>query len=428
MGGGTWVVWVHGHRPEAGGAADVAALPGLELAAILDKGVVFRVADTTGAGISLAETLLGGARPLALSGFGLWIDEDRRRLIYVRDGCGEDDATAPFFLDVYPADAADLHGGRQAWGFDAIVFGLQQHGFAEGGRCVAYRDLPDYAAIAIRTGQRPRRGGRADGAETWSVRVPFGTAEPAAALDVEALRGRAAPLVSGAPFEVYRDGGRLVYVREACAAADVGARFFLHVVPADPADLPEDRRANGFANLDFTAREHDYGFEEGGRCIVARTLPDYRIASIRTGQRTRGGAALWDVRAVLARTVAAEAAAALDVEALRGRAAPLGTGAPFEVYRDGRRLVYVREDCAAGDAVAPFFLHVVPRDPAVLPEERRESGFDNLDFAFGEAGALEDGRCVAVRDLPAYGIASIRTGQWTGGEGQLWRVEAAFAE
>ena len=82
----------------------------------------------------------------------------------------------------------------------------------------------------------------------------------------------------------------------------------------------------------------------------------------------------------------------------------------------------------SGPPVAPFFLHVVPLGPTVLPEERRESGFDNLDFAFGEAGALEDGRCVAVRDLAAYGIASTRTGQWVGGEGQLWRVEAAFAE
>ena len=129
--------------------------------------------------------------------------------------------------------------------------------------------------------------------------------------------------------------------------------------------------------------------------------------------------------AVLARTAAAESAAALDLGALRARAERLGAGA-FEVWRDGRRLVYVREGCAEPDAAAPFFLHVRPSDPADLPEERRGSGFANLDFPFAEAGAIEGGRCVAVRELPPYPIASIRTGQWTRGEGEAWSVEAAF--
>ena len=73
--------------------------------------------------------------------------------------------------------------------------------------------------------------------------------------------------------------------------------------------------------------------------------------------------------------------------------------------------------------------HVVPRDPADLPEDRRGSGFGNLDFASGEAGALEDGRGVAARGLPRvpdrldppHGPVGAR-------EGELWAVEAAFAE
>ena len=121
------------------------------------------------------------------------------------------------------------------------------------------------------------------------------------------------------------------------------------------------------------------------------------------------------------------AAAAIDIGALRARAEPLAA-APFEVHRDGGRLVYVREACAPSDVEARFFLHAVPRDPGDLPPNRRGNGFVNLDFWFDEAGAAADGRCVAARDLPAYRIASIRTGQWTRGEGELWAVEASFGE
>ena len=38
---------------------------------------------------------------------------------------------------------------------------------------------------------------------------------------------------------------------------------------------------------------------------------------------------------------------------------------------------------------------------------------------------VADPDCVAVRELPRYPIASIRTGQWTRGEGEAWSVEAA---
>ena len=211
-------------------------------------------------------------------------------------------------------------------------------------------------------------------------------------------------------------------MREPCVAADVTPRFFLHVRPSDPADLPEDRRGSGFGNLDF--HFHGHGVIEGGRCVAVRELPRYPIASIRTGQAGGGGAPGWEAAAVLARTAAAESAAALDLGALRAWAERLGAGA-FEVWRDGRRLVYVREPCVAADVTPRFFLHVRPSDPADLPEDRRGSGFGNLDFHFHGHGVIEGGRCVAVRELPRYPIASIRTGQWTRGEGEAWSVEAA---
>ncbi len=90
----------------------------------------------------------------------------------------------------------------------------------------------------------------------------------------------------------------------------------------------------------------------------------------------------------------------------------------FDVYRLGKRLMYFRQPCRPDDNDARFFLHVVPVDERDLPGGRRRYGFDNLDFRMKECiGGGE--RCTAVRRLPDYPIAEIRTGQFTG-ESRLW--------
>lgn len=96
----------------------------------------------------------------------------------------------------------------------------------------------------------------------------------------------------------------------------------------------------------------------------------------------------------------------------------------YDVYlRDGKWLVYRRRSCAEEDTRALFFLHTVPVDPLVLPEERNAAGYDNLDFSFAEYGTvMSDGSCVAQGWLPAYDIGRIRTGQY-GASGRLWGVE-----
>ena len=89
-------------------------------------------------------------------------------------------------------------------------------------------------------------------------------------------------------------------------------------------------------------------------------------------------------------------------------------------------LRYVREPCAPADARRRFFLHLVPDAVSTLPVTRSRRGFDNLDFDFGEHGALFDGVCVAMLTLPDYAIARIRTGQFDADTGApAWRVEFA---
>ena len=127
---------------------------------------------------------------------------------------------------------------------------------------------------------------------------------------------------------------------------------------------------------------------------------------------------------------AARPALALD-EAARPQSEPLLViDADFQVYRRGRHwLVYGKDACTAEDRAARFFLHIVPVDPADLPADRREYGFDNRDFQFGRSnGGGIKGRCVMERRLPSYAIAAIRTGQYVAGGDTLWSAEYRFEE
>ena len=124
-----------------------------------------------------------------------------------------------------------------------------------------------------------------------------------------------------------------------------------------------------------------------------------------------------------------------DLQAFASDYGRLAANSEFDVYAapasdslisGGRRtLAYVREPCAEEDVSARFFLHLNPVDRNDLPEERREFGFDNLNFAFAHWGSWRDGRCIAVHPLPDYPIDSVATGQFTE-RGEVWIAKFAL--
>ena len=111
-------------------------------------------------------------------------------------------------------------------------------------------------------------------------------------------------LVARAHFDVYLHDGWLALVREGCAPADFEARFFLHVVPVQPRDLPPERWRLRFTNHDFSRPF------EAPACTAWQRLPSYPMERLRIGQFVRGGAEqfaagdrflnLWEVEVVLA--------------------------------------------------------------------------------------------------------------------------------
>ena len=99
---------------------------------------------------------------------------------------------------------------------------------------------------------------------------------------VEQLIQQASEHVSRAGWTVYRTGRTLIYRKEPCAPADVQAPFVLHVVPADPADLPPHRQQYGSETLDFYFDQYGERFDD--HCIAVAPLPDYAIDRIYIGQ------------------------------------------------------------------------------------------------------------------------------------------------
>ena len=233
-------------------------------------------------------------------------------------------------------------------------------------------------------------------------------------------------LLARSDFDIYIHNGALRYLKENCepllANANYRTKAFLHIFPADRADLLVDRREHGFENRDFYIFDQPIAFFDG-KCILKQSLPNHLIARIRTGQLAKGEM-IWRADIDMAAHAAAQA---LYESIAAGDYGQLVARADFDVYLRGSGLAYVKETCEAGDTDARFFLHIIPADPADLPADGRERGFENMDFLFADHGARAGDKCVATLDLPDYAIERIRTGQFVSGEGRLWGVEFPVA-
>ena len=224
-------------------------------------------------------------------------------------------------------------------------------------------------------------------------------------------------LLARSDFDIYIHKGKLHYLNGDCSPPESNANFmkiFLHFFPANPADLPADRREFGFENRDSG---HLVFFD--GKCLNRQFLPDYPIARIRTGQSVKGEV-IWRADIDMAAHAAAQA---LYESVVAGDYGQPVARSDFDVYLRGDVLAYLKENCAAGDTDARFFLHIIPADSSDLPAGWRERGFENRDFGFTDHGAYAGDKCVAERELPGYAIERIRTGQFVSGEGRVWSVE-----
>ena len=229
----------------------------------------------------------------------------------------------------------------------------------------------------------------------------------------------ATPPVIRSAWNVHWDGGTLTYLKARCEDADMEGRFVLLVTSADGLPAGTDTWSDKSGLLLRNLQRFD------DRCMMRIPLTNPR--SVRTAfhpHRNERGARVW------------RATFRLDRDALRaaGRAAfgtawakPSPSVEGFRVRPYGNALVYVRAPCdLADDVEARFFLHATPVAAAAPPPARRQAGFENLDFDFGEHGAVVDGACVAEVPLPDHPVTDIRTGQFAAGA-EIWSARLAIA-
>ena len=91
-------------------------------------------------------------------------------------------------------------------------------------------------------------------------------------------------------YDIYLNENSLIYHKQPCAEEDAQARFYLHIYPVHPRDLPANRRQRGFDN------SQNFRFPDAGKishdsCIAIASLPPYPIHGIHTGQFA--GTQLW---------------------------------------------------------------------------------------------------------------------------------------
>ena len=307
-----------------------------------------------------------------------------------------------FGLRTTPLDLSVLSPLERRKGFEDRGFWLVQRGAFFDGKCVASIPLPGYPMERIDFNWSPELLSDGDAREAvrraWEAGLPLARA------------------AQRSGYDVYLGGEELVYVNDSCDPTETERSFHLNAFPERPSDLPNSRRKHGFERFHFEFYRN--GALVDGDCIALFPLPDYSVAGIQTGQRAEDGSDLWHAEFLInpARRWADASAGASGKPVAQDM---------FNVYLANRALVYLKDPCERRDANARFFLHIFPERVGDLPDERREHGFDNLDFAFFPNGALFEGKCAAQVPLPEYAIASIRTGQFVRGGNEVWRTEFA---
>lgn len=224
-------------------------------------------------------------KPLVQGDFDVYLTKDKK-LVYTSDRCDENETRSTFLgipisLFVYPTDINELSDSEQDYEFNQ--FNYIDRYIIDTKRNVMILDLPDYDIANIRTGQYTDEG------QIWGGRFFY----PDSAIDADLRRQIDQRLASGklitrGRFDIHiTNDNRLIYIRKPCHNPDISDDFFLHVIPVDPKDLPEHRRQYEFDGLDFVFFDH--GFIDEQRCAAIIDLPDYNIASLRTGQYTDQG-------------------------------------------------------------------------------------------------------------------------------------------
>ena len=222
--------------------------------------------------------------PILRAHFDLYLREND--ITYVKNPCSLSDTQAKFFLHITPHDVQDLPDRRKPYGFDNLDFPFYDHGVRFNGKCIVSVDRPEYEIERIVTGQF----------SLWKDEILLQVYE-LSAQETDAYNQEYESIVAHDPvlrahFDLYLRENNITYVKYPCSLTDTQAKFFLHIIPHDVQDLPNDRKPHGFDNLDFSFYDHGLHFD--GKCMATVGRPEYRIKHIKTGQFLPDEGKVWE--------------------------------------------------------------------------------------------------------------------------------------
>ena len=225
-------------------------------------------------------------------------------------------------------------------------------------------------------------------------------------------------IIAESTYDVHLHDGALYYVKQPCVAADTEANFFMNVFPEDAADLPEQRRQQGYDTINAEFERH--GLRDGDKCVARQRLPDYAVGRIEAGQ-VLDGSIIWEVDIPFGRIE--RFSIYEDIVSV-----PPNAASDYDVYLQDGAIYYAKRPCVDADTEASFFLYIYPVDEADLPTRRRQYGYDAVNFGFRDYGERDADRCFIWFDLPDYSINHIHTGQYVYPDGPVtWEADFPFS-
>lgn len=223
------------------------------------------------------------SEPIVRSAFDLYLFDDQ--LVYVKDRCADWEVDRRFYLDVLPHSLDDLSGDPWWLGYEELDFIFPSRYYSyqhaiRSGKCVLVRPLLGYEVSCIQASQGH-----------WEAAY-CGDDFKRRQQRVLAAIEEASPIIRSR-FDVYRIGNELIYLKDQCTKEDRAATFFLHATPLNEAGRRHLSQGRDFVNLDFRFYPTYKDASRPRRCLAARPLPEYEVASIWTGQFA-GGERLWE--------------------------------------------------------------------------------------------------------------------------------------
>ena len=401
----TIIVWFHDANltPTSYGAAAFLFSPGFERLGAFQDGAVFRLKPGYAALDPREGTLIED------SYYDVYLNDGA--LTWVRQPCSNKDARGMVELWAQPVKPSD----------ESAAVGMNFHfgdfGVKTGDLCAIRRALPDYPIKTVATGQFIPGG-------EWfyrtRIRMPLSD-EALAYYRAKYESARRGELLAREDFDVYLDGGDLVYLKEPCAEEDTRGRFGLSAFPVDAVHFPEGE-GRGHQSLNFDFENHGVIFE--GRCMARITLPNYAIRAMNMSQWLADGIGLWS-KAVQMPLADSDMAAYREKYAAMAARQPLARAGVFDLHVNGGELVYLKPRCSEDDARGHFHLRVYPVEIDALPQELRRDGHEFIRFEFVQHGIRIDGGCLIAAPLPDYMIRTIEASQNIPFEGDLWKTTIA---